>query len=139
VDDAVTVELIDDPILRARARHVVTENERVRAVVALLRAGRARDIGPTLTASHESLRDDYGVSTRALDLVVDGAMGAGALGARLTGAGMGGCAVVLSGRATAADIGTETQKALHDNGYRESVVRVVQPSGGARKVAEDLS
>jgi galactokinase len=79
------------------------------------------------------------VSTRALDLVVDAALGAGALGARLTGAGMGGCAVVLSDRATAADIGTEAQKALYDNGYRESVVRVVQPSGGARQVADDLS
>lgn len=139
VDDVTTVELIDDPILRARARHVVTENERVRAVVALLRAGRARDIGPMLIASHESLRDDYGVSTHALDLVVDGAMDAGALGARLTGAGMGGCAVVLSDQATAAGIGTEVQKALYDKGYRKSVIRVVQPSGPARRVADDLS
>jgi galactokinase len=138
-DVAELVALTDDPVLRARARHVVTENERVRAVVALLNVGRARDIGPMLIESHESLRDDYGVSTRALDLVVDAAMGAGALGARLTGAGMGGCAVVLSDSATAPDIGNEAQKALYDNGYRESVVRVVQPSGGARSVADDLS
>jgi galactokinase len=139
VKDVTTVELIDDPVLRARARHVVTENERVRAVVALLRAGRAREIGPMLIASHESLRDDFGVSTRALDLVVDGALDAGALGARLTGAGMGGCAVLLSNRTTASGVTAEVQKALYDKGYRDSVVRAVQPSGAARRVPDDVS
>ena len=110
VDDVTTVELIDDPLLRARARHVVTENARVRAVVELLSSGRVGDIGPVLVASHESLRDDYGVSTPALDLVVDTAMDAGALGARLTGAGMGGCALVLTERERAGTIGAGARK-----------------------------
>lgn len=140
VDDASQLSaLIDDPVLCARARHVVTENARVRAVVELLRAGRVPDIGPMLLASHESLRDDYGVSTRALDLVVDAAVDAGALGARLTGAGMGGCALVLVDGLTAGAVGVSVQKALNDKGYRGSTVRAVEPGQGARRVAGDLS
>ena len=71
---------IADPVLRARARHVVSENERVLTVASLLRHGRVQDIGPLLTASHRSLRDDFAVSTDALDLVVSSALDAGALG-----------------------------------------------------------
>jgi len=86
---------LDDDLLRRRVRHVVTENGRVLDVVALLRAGDVRGIGPALTASHISLRDDYEVSCRELDLVVDTALAEGALGARMTGGGFGGSAIAL--------------------------------------------
>ena len=81
--------------LRPLVRHVVTENDRVRRTVELLRAGRIAGIGPLLTASHESLRDDYRVSCLELDVAVDAARGAGALGARMTGGGFGGSAIAL--------------------------------------------
>jgi galactokinase len=81
--------------LRPLVRHVVTENDRVLRTVALLRAGRLADIGPQLTASHESLRDDYRVSCPELDVAVEAALGAGALGARMTGGGFGGSAIAL--------------------------------------------
>ena len=81
--------------LRPLVRHVVTENDRVRSTVELLRANRIAEIGPLLTASHESLRDDYRVSCLELDLAVDAARGAGALGARMTGGGFGGSAIAL--------------------------------------------
>ena len=79
-----------------RARHVVTENERVRAFAGALRDEAIDDLGPLLLASHASLRDDFEVSTPELDHLVDALMGAGALGARLTGAGFGGSVIALT-------------------------------------------
>jgi galactokinase len=64
-------------------------------VVDLLEAGDVRAVGPLLTASHLSLRYDYEVSCPELDLVVDTALAAGALGARMTGGGFGGSAIAL--------------------------------------------
>jgi galactokinase len=81
--------------LRPLVRHVVTENDRVRHTVDLLRAGRLDQIGGLLSASHESLRDDYRVSCLELDVAVDAARAAGALGARMTGGGFGGSAIAL--------------------------------------------
>jgi galactokinase len=81
--------------LRPLVRHVVTENDRVLRAVELLRAGRLAEIGPLLTASHVSLRDDYRVSCEELDVAVDSALASGALGARMIGGGFGGSAIVL--------------------------------------------
>jgi len=81
--------------LRRRARHVVKEDERVLRTAALLRQGRLWGIGDILLASHASLRDDFDVSCDELDIIVDTAMDKGALGARMTGAGFGGSALVL--------------------------------------------
>lgn len=81
--------------LRPLVRHVVTENNRVLATVDELRAGRYAEIGPVLTASHTSLRDDYRVSCPELDLAVDTALAAGALGSRMIGGGFGGSAIAL--------------------------------------------
>ncbi|SDH13261.1 galactokinase [Lentzea fradiae] len=81
--------------LRPLVRHVVTENDRVLRTVELLRAGRLADVGPLLSGSHASLRDDYRVSCLELDVAVDSAMEAGALGARMTGGGFGGSAIAL--------------------------------------------
>ncbi len=78
-----------------RVRHVVEENARVTEVAALLDAGDVAATGPLLTRAHRSLRDDYEVSCRELDLAVDAALGAGALGARMVGGGFGGSAVAL--------------------------------------------
>jgi galactokinase len=79
-----------------RMRHVETENERVREMVAALERGDLHALGPLFAASHASLRDDYEVSTPALDALVAAALGAGALAARMTGAGFGGCVVALT-------------------------------------------
>ncbi|WP_139983319.1 galactokinase [Nocardioides litoris] len=89
------VERLDDDVLRRRARHVVTENERVLATVEALAADDWPRVGTLLTASHVSLRDDFEVSCAELDLVVTTALEAGALGARMTGGGFGGSAIAL--------------------------------------------
>ena len=85
-----------DPIQFMRARHVIKENERVLDCAESLRLGNLDHVGELINASHISLRDDFEVSSEALDLMVDCALAApGCYGARMTGAGFGGCAVAL--------------------------------------------
>ncbi len=85
-----------DPTDLNRARHVVSENERTLAAARALEAGDAATFGRLMDASHASLRDLYEVSSEALDAMVEAARTApGCLGARMTGAGFGGCAVAL--------------------------------------------
>ena len=98
--DATLEQVRDDPI----ARHVVTENQRVLRTAEALRADDRAALAPLLLASHASLRDDYKVSTPELDALVDALVTAGALGARLTGAGFGGCVVALAQRNHADDV-----------------------------------
>jgi galactokinase len=100
------MSMLDDDVLQRRVRHVVTENQRVLDVVALLESGDVRGIGPLLTASHESLRDDYEVSSPELDIAVEAALRAGAYGARMTGGGFGGSAIAL--------VATDTTDVLKD-------------------------
>jgi galactokinase len=95
VDDLARVDEIPDATLRRRAAHVLSENHRVWRVAGQLREGHLRAIGPELTASHVSLRDDFDVSSQELDVAVDAMLGAGAIGARMTGGGFGGCAIAL--------------------------------------------
>ncbi len=91
------VEAITDPVVRRRARHVVTENERVRQTADALRSGDVVAAGHLMTASHASLRDDFEVSTPVLDSLVTRLLAVpDVLGARLTGAGFGGCVVALA-------------------------------------------
>lgn len=83
-------------LIRQRARHVITENERVLTAVAAMRRHNARLLGQLMNASHASLRDDYEVSSHELNVMVESAQTqSGCLGARMTGAGFGGCAVAL--------------------------------------------
>jgi galactokinase len=132
--DAALEQLGDEEEVRRLARHVVTEDERVERVVSLLKAGNTRAIGPVLVAGHASLRDDFRSSCPELDLVVDTALSAGALGARMTGGGFGGSAIVL---AEAADVESIT-KAVEDafTAADFTVPRVFEavPSAGARRL-----
>jgi len=118
-----------------RARHVVGENARVLEVAALLRRGRPDLIGGALRASHASLRDDYQVSAPELDATVEAAAAAGALGARMTGAGFGGCALALVPAGAVADVGKAVVAAFADRGFREPASFAVQPADGARRIA----
>lgn len=124
-----------DGVLLRRARHVVTEQARVRDVVARLRAGRPADVGPVLTASHASLRDDFGVSTPELDTAVEAACSAGALGARLVGGGFGGSVLALVDRDDVAAVTGRVTERFAAAGWPEPVVREVAPSAGARREA----
>jgi galactokinase len=100
--DAHLVQVLEDPF----ARHVVTENERVVEFARALRGDDRTELGALMNASHTSLRDDFAVSTKELDALVDALLEAGALGARLTGAGFGGSVVALAPTGRAATIAT---------------------------------
>lgn len=89
---------LTDPVLARRARHVVTEADRTVKFEGAAHAGDMVAAGQLMTASHESLRDDYEVSCLELDLLVATALRHGALGARMTGGGFGGSALVLVDR-----------------------------------------
>ncbi|MGW1560401.1 galactokinase [Streptomyces sp. NPDC002144] len=133
--DEALARLGDDEEAVRLVRHVVTEDERVEQTVALLRSGETRAIGPVLVAGHASLRDDFRISCPELDLVVDTALAAGALGARMTGGGFGGSAIVL---AEAADVDTITkavEEAFASGGYTAPRVFEAVPSAGARRVS----
>jgi len=117
--------------LDRRARHVITENARVDAAVAALEAGEIERLGSLLDASHASLRDDYEVSTPELDALVAALEDAGALGARLTGAGFGGCVVALTIRGTESEIAGRAASAYRTATGREPAVYVCRAAGGA--------
>jgi len=92
--DAALAALPDDD-LRRYTRHIVTENDRVLQTVAKLRAGDLAGIAPLLDASHESMRVDYAITAPQVDLIAATLRSAGALGARMTGGGFGGCVIAL--------------------------------------------
>jgi galactokinase len=114
-----------------RARHVVTENARVQAAVAALAAGDAAAFGALMTASHVSLRDDYQVSTPALDRLVELALATpGVLGARLTGAGFGGCTVNLLRRDAVPALTAAVRRHAAETGHRAGVL-ICRAAAGA--------
>lgn len=119
------------PDLRPLVRHVVTENHRVAEVTALLEAGAVAETGPLLTAGHLSLRDDYAVSCPELDLVVTTACAAGALGARMTGGGFGGSAVVLVAAGDAPAVRDAITEAFAFVGHGAPRIFSVTPGDGA--------
>ncbi|WP_369139907.1 galactokinase [Modestobacter versicolor] len=129
------VERLTDPRLRARTRHVVTENQRVDAVVELVRAGRVAEIGPLLDGSHASLRDDYEVSAVELDVVVEAAREAGALGARMVGGGFGGSAIALIRSSDAAAVGAAVVAACLDRSLTEPGILTVTSGPAARRLS----
>ena len=117
----VSVEAIRDPVLRRRARHVVSENQRVIDFADSLRHGQLERAGRLMVESHRSLRDDFEVSTPALDDLVERLMKTpGIYGARLTGAGFGGSVVALTRPGVLARAGAVPEG------------RLLKPSAGAR-------
>ncbi|MEU7512957.1 galactokinase [Streptomyces sp. NPDC042898] len=125
--------LSDETVLRY-VRHVVTDNARVERVIALLDAGDPRAVGPVLTEGHASLRDDLRVSCPELDLVVEAANAAGALGARMTGGGFGGSAVVLVETDRAETVAAAVGKAFAEAGYAAPGIFPAVPAEGARRL-----
>ena len=85
-----------NPVIERRCQHIITENTRVLQAVASLRASNMEQLGQLFYASHLSLKNDYETSCKEIDLIVDTAQEHGALGARITGGGFGGCAIVLT-------------------------------------------
>ena len=133
--DAALARLGDDEEAVRLVRHVVTEDERVEKVVALLKSGETRAIGPVLVEGHASLRDDFRISCPELDLVVDTALASGALGARMTGGGFGGSAIVLAEASDVEPITKAVLEAFASGGHAAPRVFEAVPSAGARRIS----
>ena len=131
--DAALAQL-SDPVMRRRVRHVVTENARVLEAVAILRAGRIADLAPLLDASHESMRDDFEITVPQVDLAVDVARASGALGARMTGGGFGGCIIALVEVGDSNRIGDEITVKFGAAGYGPPTHFTAVPSAGAERL-----
>jgi len=127
-------------VLERRARHVVTDNQRVQQVAALLRAsgggdaGTLRKVGALLMQSHASLRDDFEVSWPEADVAVDAAVATGALGARMTGGGFGGSAIALVPDTDAGQVGAQIRAAYADRGWTEPAFMSAVPSDAAQRM-----
>jgi len=125
-------ELMDELTFR-RVRHIVTENQRVLDAVRALREDGPRSIGSLLDASHVSMRDDFEISVPELDLAVDTARAAGAIGARMTGGGFGGAAIALVDRERIPSVAAAVEEAFAAAGFAAPHIFTVQPSEGARR------
>jgi len=112
---------------------VVTEIERVRQSVALLRADRVTEVGPLFNASHASMRDDFEISCAELDVAVEVAMAHGALGARMTGGGFGGSAIALVPAERTAGVTLAVKQAFADKGFGTPDCFTVTAGGPARR------
>lgn len=121
----------DPEVVARRVKHVVTEIARVGEVVALLDAGRTSEVGVVLTAAHASLRDDYEVSCHELDVAVDAAVHAGALGGRMIGGGFGGSAIALVRVEDAEQVAGEIAAAFESEGLRAPGFLVAVAGGPA--------
>jgi len=129
---------VDDPEeadeIARRVRHVVTEIDRVRQTVELIDAGALAGVGPLLDASHASLRDDYEVSAVELDVACEAAVGAGALGARMTGGGFGGSAIALVRREDTERVAEQVAAAFAAKGLAAPAFLRAVPSAPAGRV-----
>lgn len=127
------VSAITDTTLRRRARHVVSEILRVDSAADALKAGDWLRLGGLMTASHNSLRDDFEVSSPQLDTAVEALLSAGALGARLTGAGFGGSVVALIGTSGVDTAVDAVRTSFSAAGYASPSAIVAVSSQGARR------
>lgn len=125
-------DLLDDTTFR-RVRHVVTENRRVADTTQALKEDGPQGIGPLLTASHASMRDDFEISVPEIDLAVETAIASGALGARLTGGGFGGAAIALTPVDLVETLTTAVTEAFAAAGFGAPHIFTVEPSEGARR------
>jgi len=122
-----------DPVVLKRARHVVSEDERTTRGVAMLQAGNLAEFGRLMNASHDSLRDDYEVSCEELDAMVTAARAVGGVfGARMTGAGFGGCTVNLVTPDAVDEFCERVPAAYKASTGLEAKLYVCEPAQGAR-------
>ncbi|KAA1374590.1 galactokinase [Aeromicrobium fastidiosum] len=129
--------MLADETLKARTRHVLTETARVRGALTAVNRRAWPQLGTILTASHASLRDDFEVSCPELDVAVEAALEAGALGARMTGGGFGGSAIALVApeKVQALREKVEARYALHQ--WTRPEVFVVHAADGAHRAGPD--
>jgi galactokinase len=125
------LDAVTDPLAVRRARHVLTENQRVMDFVAALGASDFIEAGRIMTASHVSMRNDFEITIDHIDLIADIAVWAGAYGARMTGGGFGGCVIALVPEGRANAVAEELRKSVSSAGHPRPVVIRTYAAQGA--------
>jgi galactokinase len=120
-------------VVYKRARHVVTENERVIQTVELLSASGPKSIGQLMVESHASMRDDFQISISELDVAVETAMAEGAIGARMTGGGFGGAAIALIDSAKVSNLTASVLDKFREQGFEKPEIFKVTADEGAKR------
>jgi galactokinase len=131
---AAALARLDDDVMRRRVRHVVTEDQRVLDTVELLRAGNVLGIGPLLTASHVSMRDDFEITVPQVDVAVQAAQDGGAYGARMTGGGFGGCVLALIDADRAGEVTAAVGAAYTRHDFTPATAWIATAGPGATKL-----
>jgi len=132
--DKISDVLVEENLYK-RAKHATTENERVKLAIAALAKGDLAEFGQLLNGSHTSLRDDYEVTGIELDIIVDLAVKQdGVLGARMTGAGFGGCAIALVHQDKLAQVQQAIAKGYQEKIGYEAEFYVASIGDGAHKL-----
>lgn len=127
--------LIQDPTVRRRARHAVTENQRVIKAIHALKTGDLKTFGDLMNASHRSLKEDYEVTGIELDtLAEEGQRLEGVLGSRMTGAGFGGCTVTLVAEDKLDDYIRKVGQLYTSKVHLEATFYIADIGEGARKL-----
>jgi galactokinase len=141
VDDAEkALASLPDDLMRRRVRHVLTENQRVLDARAIMTntdrspEQRFAELAPLLDASHASMRDDFAITVPTVDLAVETARSSGAIGARMTGGGFGGCIIALVGAGTGDQVANRIAEAFAAAGYGAPSHFLGKPSDGARRL-----
>jgi galactokinase len=122
---------VTDPVDVRRARHVITENQRVLDCVAAVAVRDYAETGRIFTASHASMRDDFQITTEGIDLIADSAVDAGALGARMTGGGFGGCVIALVPLDKFSAVGEAVRSRVRRAGLTEPTISRTRAAAGA--------
>ncbi|MGO9385944.1 MAG: galactokinase [Mycobacterium sp.] len=125
------LDAVNNPIDARRARHVLTENGRVLDFAVALGDSDFVEAGRILTASHVSMRDDFKITTEHIDLIADTAVRAGALGARMTGGGFGGCVIALVPDSRADAVGDALRRTVPDAGNPRPIITRTRAGAGA--------
>ncbi|OBF92078.1 galactokinase [Mycobacterium sp. 852002-51163_SCH5372311] len=122
---------VTDPVDARRARHVLTENQRVLDFVSAVGDSEFAEAGRLMIASHDSMRDDFEITTEHIDLIADTAVRAGALGARMTGGGFGGCVIALVPADRADAVAQVVRQTVGGAGFEEPVITRTRAAAGA--------
>lgn len=128
------LQTVADPLLQRRVRHVVTEDARVLAAADVLRRGDVAALGELLDQSHASMRDNFEITVDTVDVAVETARAHGAIGARMTGGGFGGCIIALIPHGTGDRVGRAIAAAFAERGWGAPVWFTAAPSDGAGRI-----
>ena len=135
IDDLTKAKNLLDGTTFRRVRHIITENERVVKTLETLKTLGPTAIGNLMYESHESMRDDFEISVDELDLAVEAAISAGAVGARMTGGGFGGAAIALTPNNLLETVQNRVTESFEKQGFKAANIFKVKPSDGASRLA----